>query len=272
MKKFFKTYWPFAINEIKTNFAYKGSFYLFILSRVLGIFISYFLWMAIYGSSTSQTLGSLTQNEMIVYIFMSYVATGLIAISISGDIGFHVVEGSIASNMIKPIDYRSSLLFKAIGAMIYRFFVPSLFIWIGLETYKFFILKVPFTGISNIILFLISCILSFLIYVFFDFCFGMLAFYTTYIFGMAIAKNAIMSFLTGQLIPLSFFPAAAQKIFDYLPFSSMNYVPVMIYLGKYNGNELLFALGRQALWVILLFGLGSLLWSRITKRLIVLGG
>ena len=176
MKKFFKTYWPFAINEIKTNFAYKGSFYLFILSRVLGIFISYFLWMAIYGSSTSQTLGGLTQNEMIVYIFMSYVATGLIAISISGDIGFHVVEGSIASNMIKPIDYRSSLLFKAIGAMIYRFFVPSLFIWIGLETYKFFILKVPFTGISNIILFLISCILSFLIYVFFDFCFGMLAF------------------------------------------------------------------------------------------------
>jgi ABC-2 type transport system permease protein len=272
MKKFLRTYWPFAANEIKTNFAYKGSFYLFILSRLFGVFIAYFLWMAIYGSSTSPVLGGLTQSEMIVYIFMSYVATGLISINISGEIGFHVVEGSIASNLIKPIDYRTSLLFKALGTMIYRFFIPSLFIWIGLEGYKVFRLKLPVTGILNIILFLISCILSFLIYIFFDFCFGMLAFYTTYIFGMAIVKNALLSFLTGQLIPLSFFPEAAQKIFAYLPFASMNYVPVMIYLGKYSGNEILFVLGRQLLWVVLLFGLGSLLWNRITKKLIVLGG
>jgi ABC-2 type transport system permease protein len=228
--------------------------------------------MAIYGSSTNQVLGGLTQSEMIVYIFMSYIATGLISISISGEIGFNVVEGSIASNLIKPIDFRTSLIFKAIGTMVYRFFIPSLFVWIGLECYKVFKLGLPVTDIINIILFFVSCILSFLIYVLFDFCFGMLAFYTTYIFGMAIVKNAILSFLTGQLIPLSFFPEAAQKIFAYLPFASMNYVPVMIYLGKYSGNDMIFAIGRQIVWVVILFSLGSLLWNRITKRLIVLGG
>jgi len=272
MKKFFRTYWPFASNEIKSNFAYKGSFYLFIISRLFGVFITYFLWMAIYGSSSNQTLGGLTQNEMIVYVFMSYVATGMISISISGEIGFNVVEGSIASNLIKPIDFRTSLLFKAIGTMVYRFFVPSLFVWIGLECYKVYQLDLPVTGFFNIVLFLVSCFLSFLIYIFFDFCFGMLAFYTTYIFGMAIAKNAILSFLTGQLIPLSFFPETVQKLFVFLPFASMNYVPVMVYLGKYNESELIFAFGRQLFWVALLYSLGSFLWNRITKRLIVLGG
>ena len=62
----------------------------------------------------------------------------------------------------------------------------------------------------------------------------MVAFFTTYIFGMLMAKEALLSFLTGQLIPLSFFPPLVQRIFDFLPFSSMVYTPVMIYLGKYS--------------------------------------
>jgi ABC-2 type transport system permease protein len=84
--------------------------------------------------------------------------------------------------------------------------------------------------------------------------------------------EALMSFLTGQLITLSFFPEAGQRVFDFLPFSSMIYAPVMIYLGKYQGQELLWVLGRQLIWVVLLYGLGSLIWNRVTKRLVVLGG
>ena len=114
--------------------------------------------------------------------------------------------------------------------------------------------------------------MSFLIYVLFDFCFGMVAFFTTYIFGMRMAEEALLSFLTGRLIPISFFPGAVQKIFDLLPFSSMIYTPVMIYLGKYTGETLAFMLLRQAAWVVILYAAGSLIWRQVTKRLIVLGG
>jgi ABC-2 type transport system permease protein len=272
MKKYFKTYWPFAINEIKSNFSYRGRFYLYILASMFGVFISYYLWMAIYGSSESGVLGGFTKEEMVVYIFMSYIATGIISIGIAGNIGHDVVEGSIAINLIKPIDYRTSLVFQALGSMIYQFFIPCLLVWIGIECYKVFQLGLGATGILNMVLFLVSSFMSFLIFVFFDFCFGMLAFYTTYIFGMAVIKYAILSFLTGQLIPLTFFPEGIQRVFDFLPFASMNYTPVMIYLDKYNNQELLFVLIKQILWVILLYYFGSFLWKRITKRLIVLGG
>lgn len=114
--------------------------------------------------------------------------------------------------------------------------------------------------------------MSFLIFVLFDFCFGMIAFFTTYIFGMLMVKDALISFLAGQLIPLSFFPEGIQRIFDFLPFSSMIYTPVMIYLGKYQGSELIFVLSRQVVWVILLYILGDLIWRKVTKRLVVLGG
>ena len=267
MRKKLQIYFPFASNELKRQMAYKGAFYLFIFISLFGSFISYFLWMAIYGSSDKPTLGGMTQEEMVVY-----VTSSLVTISISDWVSDDVVKGTVAMNLIKPIDYRTSLISRAMGDMIYRFFAPSVFIWIGVEIYKTKVLGMPATGIVNILLYIISTVMSFFIYVLFDFCFGMIAFFTTYIFGMLMIKEALLSFLTGQLIPLSFFPAAVQRIFDFLPFSSMVYTPVMIYLGKYTGSELGFVLLRQAVWILLLYALGSIIWKKVTKRLVVLGG
>lgn len=272
MRQKCKIYLPFATNEFKRQMAYKGAFYLFILISLFGSFISYYLWMAIYGNAGGNTLGGLTKNEMVVYIFMVYVASSIVTVSISDWVSEDVVKGTVAMNLIKPIDYRMSLVVRAAGNMLYRFLLPAVFIWIGLEVYKVKVLGMAVTPWQNMLCFVLSCLMSFLIYVLFDFCFGMVAFFTTYIFGMLMAKEALLSFLTGQLIPIGFFPEAVQKIFDFLPFSSMIYTPVMIYLGKYSGASLAFVLLRQVMWILLLYLLGSVIWKQVTKRLVVLGG
>lgn len=271
MKRFLRTYLPFAANELKRNLAYKGAFYLYMFCSLFSSFINYYLWMAIYGSAEGSTLGGLTRSEMVVYVFMSYIASSVM-ISTSQTVSKDVVKGNVAMNLIKPIDYRLSLVSQAMGTAVYRLIMPSFFVWLFLEIYKVRALGLPFVPIRNLLLFLVSLCFSFLIYVLFDFCFGMIAFFTTYIFGLQMAKTAVLSFLTGQLIPLSFFPEAVQRVFDYLPFSSMVYTPVMIYLGKYTGAELGFVLTRQVVWVLLLYLLGSLIWKQVTKRLVVLGG
>lgn len=272
MRKHLKIYLPFASNELKRQMAYKGAFYLFVLIGLFGSFISYYLWMSIYGSSGQITLGGMTRNEMVVYVFMVYVTSSIVTISISDWVSEDVVKGTVSMNLIKPMDYRLSLISRALGDLIYRFLAPSVFIWIGLEIYKVKVLGMTPVTVSRILLYLISCIMSFLIYVLFDFCFGMVAFFTTYIFGMLMAKEALLGFLTGQLIPISFFPVTIQKVFEFLPFSSMIYTPVMIYLGKYTGKTLGFMLLRQAVWIVILYVMGSLIWRKVTKRLVVLGG
>lgn len=272
MKKFFRTYWPFSLNELKSQLAYRGAFYLFILTSLFGSFISYFLWMAIYGSAEGTTLGNLSWNEMVVYIFMVYVTTSIVSISISDWIGDDVVDGIVAMNLIKPIDYRMSLIFRALGNSIHRFISPAVFVWIGLELVKIFYFNMEVTPFSRILAYIVSCIMSFMIFLLFDFCFGMISFYTTYIFGLQMAKDALMGFLTGQLIPLTFFPEAVRQFLEFLPFSSMIYTPVMVYLGKYSNTELLFELGKQGFWMIFLYVMGTIIWKQITKRLVVLGG
>lgn len=272
MRKMLKIYTPFSINEIKRQLAYKGAFYLWILVNTFGSFISYYLWMAVYGSSETGVLGGMTRNEMVVYVFMAHVTASMVNISISKTVSDDIVKGTVSMNLIKPIDYRMSLIARAVGDMVYQFLLPGIIIWIGLEIYRVQVLGEQVVSMVTVLGYLISVVMSFLIYVLFDFCFGMIAFFTTYIFGMTMAKNAILSFLTGQLIPLSFFPEGVQRVFDFLPFSSMIYTPVMIYLGKYTGSELVFVLLRQAVWVLILYAAGSLIWRRVTTRLVVLGG
>jgi len=228
--------------------------------------------MAIYGSADNGILGGFTRNEMVVYVFISFVATNIVFIGVSGDIANRVVDGSVIMQLIKPIDYRISLIADAVGIMIYRFVIPSLFIWIGLEFYKVKVLGMPVVSLFELLAFLVSCIFSFFIYVLFDFIFGLVPFHTTYMFGLFILKDAFLAFLTGQMIPISFFPPLIQRFFEFMPFSSMVYVPVMIYLGKYTGMELVRAMLLQLVWIVLLYVLGDVLWRRITKKMVILGG
>lgn len=271
MKKF-KIYFPFTLNEIKALMSYRGSFYVFLFISLFGSFIAYFLWTAIYKSADSPILGGMTKEQMVVYIFMTYATGRVVSSSVTDMVSEDIVKGTVSMNLIKPIDYRWSLIARSAGSSIFMLCGPCLLIIGGVEIYMYKTPGLQCTDLSTIVLFLISCVMSFMIYVLFDFCFGMIAFFTTYIFGMILAKEALMGFLTGQLIPLTFFPESIRGIFELLPFSSMIYTPVMIFLGKYTGSELATVMIRQAVWVIILYLLGSLIWRRVTRRLVVLGG
>ena len=78
--------------------------------------------------------------------------------------------------------------------------------------------------------------------------------------------------MSGSLIPLAFMPDGLRLCLEYMPFASMSYTPVMIYMGKYAGYEILFRIGLQALWAVLLYGLSKLIWMGAIKKLCVQGG
>ena len=48
-----------------------------------------------------------------------------------------------------------------------------------------------------------------------------------------------MDFLTGVIVPFTFFPEWFQQVVAWLPFQAISYVPVTIYLGKRPGDRTL---------------------------------
>jgi ABC-2 type transport system permease protein len=209
---------------------------------------------------------------MVIYIFMSSLTAGTIATGTDHDIGSEVKDGSIAMNLIKPISYKVRMLFSSLGAFIYQFIFVLVPIWVGLLAVRYFTIGELPPSLGTIGLYLISLILGFIVNYLLNFCYGLLAFYVTNMWGIAHLKEAVLLFFSGQLIPIAFFPQMLQSIMKFFPFSSLNYIPVLIYLNKLSGFALLQALGIQLLWIGILYALSVWMWNRAINKLVILGG
>lgn len=234
------------------------------------LFVTFYLWKAIYRSSDSMIIKGFSLNEMIVYVLISFIT----AVIVNADIGYlisrEVKDGSIAINLIRPINYQKRMFFESLGNLMYNFIVLFFIGFIGVT-----ILQSSYRGnisILNIILYFISIFAGFLINFYYSYMFGLLSFKITNMWGLNQIMNAISQLLSGALIPIVFFPSWMQGIFNFLPFSSMIYTPSMIYLGKLTNIESIKAISIQFLWIIILMIIGRQMWKALIKELTILGG
>lgn len=263
-------YFPFAINTIKRNMAYRGAFFIRLISRFFTVLVIYYLWKAIFQSSATPIIRGFSFSEMTVYITLNFL-TGIIT-GISGPIALNIAsdvsDGSIAIQLVRPISYRLIKLSENLG---------DLFGNIAAQVIPFFVffVVIGFAGKPspiNFFLYIISAFLGFLCMFYFGFFFGLFSFYTTYFFGLNMAMSVVLQFFSGGLIPLSFFPDYLEKVFRILPFASMNYTPLMIYLGKLSDMEIVCAFGLQVIWILVFYAAGKAMWHLAIKRLTILGG
>lgn len=101
---------------------------------------------------------------------------------------------------------------------------------------------------------------------------GILAFYTTSSWGLQCFKQAFMSFFSGALIPIELMPIWLQNIANIMPFKSMIYFPVSIFLGNLSSKEIVGGFIFQILWIVILAILSKGLYKRGIKKVIIAGG
>ncbi len=263
-----RCYVPFAVAQIKAAMAYRLAFLARFLSNFFTVMITYYLWRAIYASSPEPVIGGFTFREMTAYVIVSFFTNSMINAVGINSMAYSIQDGSIAIGLVRPVSFQGIQLAESLGNLLVNSLINSLPFML-LFTIDGWLMA---PKMINLLAYVFSVLLSFMILFYFSFCFAMLAFYTTYFFGINMAKEVIMRLCSGALIPLSFFPAGVESFFRFLPFSSMNYTPVMIYLGKLEGEALMNALLLQLFWVMALFLISSIFWKKAIKRLTVLGG
>lgn len=265
--RFVRIYAPFTLNTLKQRLAYKFSAFGWALMPLINFFVIYNIWKAIYASAPTDILAGFTFHQMAVYASIQVAIQRLTESGVCWSIGRDVMRGDIASSLIKPISYVGRQFAEDLGWKLFNLIAVALPVFIIV----YLVLGYQFDA-ALFALFFLSIVLGWLIFFFFDLCFSTLAFYVTYIWGLQMAKFAVIKFLCGTMLPMSFFPEAAQNVFKFLPFQYISYTPAMIFLGKYESAEILFVLGVQLAWVGILFVLSKILWAFATKRLTILGG
>ncbi len=272
MKSIFdiKSYLTFTKNTFQKNLSYRANAIIFFLGELIMLFVTYYLWKAIYRNSETLIIKGFSLNEMIIYVLISFITTVVTSSDISHSISREVKDGSIAINLIRPINYKKRMFFESLGNLMYSFIVVFLIGFIIVT-----ILQIAYGGsfsIINIVLYFISIINGFMINFYYSYIFGLLSFKVTNMWGLAQIMNAISQLLSGALIPIVFFPNWIQGVFNFLPFSSMIYTPSMIYIGKLTNIEIIKAMSIQFLWVLILMIISRLMWKALIKELTILGG
>jgi ABC-2 type transport system permease protein len=121
-------------------------------------------------------------------------------------------------------------------------------------------------------LFVLSLVLGYVVLFHLSFLLGSLVLVTLDIRSISWAYYSLVSFFAGQMVPLWLFPQFLRVIADVLPFKSIYYIPMSIYIGTLSGEAVVTALAFQVMWGVVLLVVSRWAWSRVHARLIVQGG
>lgn len=267
-----KMYFHFTIMSIQSSMCYKINFIMNLIGQLLKSFLLFYLWRSLYLNSNNKVMKGFTLNEMFVYIFLSTITLNFVSNTIDQTIGNEVWNGTIANNLLKPFNYKIKLLFQAFGDFFQGLVTVALPIWIGITMYGLLVKKQQPPSIEIVGWYLLSSILGFILFFLINYSFGLLSFYVTNIWGIRNLKTAILNFLSGSIVPLNFLPPAIQKVIYFLPFSSISYIPVLIYMGKISQGALIENIILQIVWIIILWVISNIIWNSSLKRLTILGG
>jgi ABC-2 type transport system permease protein len=257
--------------------AYRLRYVVGVLNYLIYMSVQYFLWSAVYASAPeSAALGTFPFGELITYFAIGWIVRVACYNNIDRELADRISQGDIALDLLRPVSLLARYYGEALGETAFRIFFMGL--PVALVLFPLFQVSGPvlpegfLPAAVQIAAFLLSLVLAFHSFFLMNFLVGAATVFFEKIRGLLWSKFVMVQFLSGLMVPFDFFPDWAGAILGALPFRSMMYGPLSLYLGRARGAAALGELGLQALWVAILYLLSRWLWSRCRRKLMIQGG
>ncbi|MCL1823890.1 MAG: ABC-2 family transporter protein [Oscillospiraceae bacterium] len=249
---------------------YRIDFLFNMINGCFTVFIQFFMWTAIYGTSENDVLYGFSYPQMMVYIIMAGILANVTSTGFEYEIADDIREGTLSRFLVQPIAYFPYRTVLFLGRKILAFVVIVVVSAVTL-TVLHFTLGAEFAAMNILLTFLIvplSLLLNSVIF----YCVSMAAFWMTRAWGVFQGMGVISMVLSGGIFPLDVFGETAKSIFMLLPFQYVVYFPLNIICGNMNGNDILFGIAAQIFWIVAVYGLSRILWRLGMKKYIAAGG
>lgn len=261
-------YLAFVRSAFQTEFAYRGQLWAAIFGQLVQVFARIAIWMSVMASGAA--VSGIMLSEMVTYAILGgTVLAAWDPSSMLYAVTKSLKDGDISAQLLRPVNYPLSLFATELGKLAYRAIgvvVPVVVIAVLVYGIR------PPASVFHGAMFPLFWFLSFLLLFEFAAIGGMLAFWFMTAFTIDWLLWAVLALVSGQFVPLWFFPEWLANTVRYLPFSWIGFYPAALYLGKVGIAEALILLGVGAGWVVLLALAVAALWRRATLRITVQGG
>lgn len=253
--------------SVKTRLSRKASFIFTIGSNFINISVLFFLWNNIYNPHGHPD-NLIKYSTVMTSLLLANLLFALTTTKIEWTISNEIISGSIASKLAFPIGYLQQKMCDYLGSLICNFFTSFLLILIILVT-KFS--DYVFISSGRLIV-LVSIIISMTIMFIFDYLTGLTAFFTESTWGISTIKVCLVSFFSGVVVPLTFFPENVKRLIQITPFWYVFQTPISLITEKMTLQEQLLKLTPQCLWLIILVMLTRWVSKKALSNLRINGG
>ena len=203
-------------------------------------------------------------KEALLVLFNTWAA--------DNDLFAMISNGNISYELSRPVSIYSMWFSRTTGARtaeaIMRCIPVLLCAFLMPKTYR---MTLPVNS-ASFLLFLFTLFLALGITVAFCMIVYMLCFFTISPQGWRMVLTGAIDFLSGNIIPLPFFPKKYLSLLEWLPFAYMQNVPFRIYSGELAHGEMYQCIFKQIFWLVTLMFLGIFLWKQAEKRIVIQGG
>ena len=262
-----KLFWAFTRQAFHNSAVYRFEFWMRLFWVYMVMYTIYWVWKTLY----TQTPGAfgVSLQQMVTYGILGMALDIFLDVGPEWYIATQVRTGAIDTDLMKPLDFHFHMLARSAGEMLFSLGILALPSYV--IGYYLFDLRLPGDAVTGL-LFAASLIFSFFVFFHISFLLGALSVVTLDIRSIAWAYYSVVTFFSGQIVPLWLFPDLLRRISELLPFQAVFYIPMSIYIKTLSGREAFQALGIQAFWAIGLLLFSRWAWSRVHARLTVQGG
>jgi ABC-2 type transport system permease protein len=231
-------------------------------------FLRVYVLLAVFRHRSS--VGSFDVVDVVTFTFVSEGFLAVVGAFTDTGLGMRIRTGDVVSDLYRPLHFAGYWLAEDLGRAGFQILargVPP--VLLGALAFE---LRLPADG-AIWLAFVTSLLLAILVSFSFRFAVTLSSFWLVDIFGPWQIAGFTMAFLSGFLLPVTFFPDWLARVAALTPFPSIVQLPIEVFLGKHAGaGATLAVLAQQALWAVGLFALCEVVVARAVRRVVVQGG
>lgn len=260
-------YWAVAVRAFRRATAYRSAYLAGIITNAFFGALVCFVYLALYADGG--VVAGLGVNDAISY---AWTTQSLISIGgawiVSTGIAQSIRSGDVITDLTRPWSFYLYWLSRSLGERLFNL------IFRGALTYLvgvlYFGARLP--SLADLAFFVPAILLAMLVSFAFSFLVNLSAFWLLDSTGVILLANVVLTFLSGFILPVAFFPPWLQAIVHALPFESITGLPAQIFLGQLAPAQIGRALATQAQWAAALTALGLAAQAAAMRKVVVQGG
>lgn len=268
MKVYFSLFKIKLINIIQ----YRAAAYAGLATQIFFGLIFVMVYYAFYQTNATTNL-PMNWQELISYTWLNQAFFALNYIWLADNNLIKMIkEGNVVYELCRPISFYKKWYSTMYGTKIAHVLVrsPLLFVFA-------FLIPAPFKlglpiSFEAFLIFIVAMIISSLLVTSMTMLIHLITFFTLDERGVTSFFQSIGQTLSGQIVPIAFFPFFLKKISDFLPFKFLVDVPYRIYTGNLPVSNALPDLILGLIWLVLLICLGFFLSHKVLNKAIIQGG